>query len=154
MKNKRNTYILLSAVLILWGLIGYRVFASMNPSNGNKNKIVKIEKFQPIKRKNRETYMIHKNYRDPFLGTIEIQKNKTRKFSKQIKEKIVFPNIEYKGIFSSNNKKNTVFLITINGDQEIFKAKEEHKGIKLLKGDKEKIILKYKSAKQIFYLKK
>jgi len=152
MKSKRNTYILLSAVLVLWGLIGYRVLASMNPPKENNTRVVKTEKFQPKEILAKETYSIQANYRDPFLGTIEKSKKKPRVVSKQIKEKVVFPSVEYKGIFSSKNKKNTVFLIVINNKKEMFKIKEVHQNVKLLQGDKEKITVRYKTEKQTFYL--
>lgn len=154
MKNRRNTYILLLVVLVLWSFIGYRFFASIIPSKESKNNITKIKRFQPKKRFVKETYNIQADYRDPFLGYIEKSKKKTNSVPKQKKEKIVFPKIEYKGIFSSSLKKNTVYLIVIDGKQEMFKIKEVHQEVKLLKGNKEKITVKYQSEKQTFNLKK
>ncbi len=154
MKSKRNTYILLSAVLVLWGVIGYRVFASMNPPIENNSGVVKTEKFQPKEIIAKETYIIQANYKDPFLGTMEKPKKKTRVISKQKKQKIVFPNVEYKGVFSSSIKKNTVYLIIINSKKEMFKIKEVYQNVRLLQGDKEKVTVKYKTEKQTFYLNK
>ena len=154
MKNKRNTYILLSAVLILWGIIGYRVFASFKPPKENNNGLLKTEKFHSKEITAKETYIIQANYRDPFLGTIKKRKKKTSVVPKSKKEKIIFPNVEYKGVFSSNVKKNTVYLIKINNKKEMFKIKEVHQDVRLLQGDTENITLKYKTKKQIFYLNK
>lgn len=154
MKSKRNTYVLLSAVLILWGFIGYRVFASMNLPKENNSGLVKTEKFQPKEITAKETYIIQANYKDPFLGTMEKPKKKIRVISKKRKEKIVFPNVEYKGVFSSSVKNNTVYLIIINSKKEMFKIKEVYQDVKLLQGDKEKITVKYKTEKQTFYLNK
>lgn len=154
MKSKRNIYILLSAVIVLWGFIAYRVFASMNPPKDNNNSIVKIEKFQPKKRTAKETYNIQVNYRDPFLGTMVKPKKKKRYIPKQKKEIVVLPTMEYKGVFSSSLKKNTVYLIIINGKQEMFKINEIHQEVKLLQGNKEKITIKYKTEKQTIFLNK
>ncbi|MCK5677019.1 MAG: hypothetical protein KAH72_00895 [Flavobacteriaceae bacterium] len=154
MKSKRNIYVLLSAVILLWGFIGYRIFASISSSKKTNTVIAKIEKFQPKNTTAKEAYVIQANYRDPFLGTIVKSKKKTISIPKQKKEKVVFPTIEYKGVFSSSLKKNTVYLIVIKGKQEIFKIKEVHQEVKLLQGNKEKIIVKYQKEKQTFYLKK
>jgi len=81
-------------------------------------------------------------------------KKKKRYISKKKKEKIVFPTMEYKGVFSSSLKKNTVYLIIINGKQEMFKINEIHQEVKLLQGNKEKITIKYKTEKQTIFLNK
>lgn len=154
MKSKRNIYVLLSAVIVLWGFIAYRIFASINPSKSTNKVLAKIEKFLPKKTIAKETYIIQANYRDPFLGTMVKSIKKTISIPKQKKEKVVFPTIEYKGVFSSSLKKNTVYLIIINGKQEMFKIKEVHQEVKLLQGNKEKITVKYQKEKQTFYLKK
>ncbi|MCF6297911.1 MAG: hypothetical protein L3J08_08015 [Flavobacteriaceae bacterium] len=154
MKDKKKIYILIPVVLLVWGIIAYRIFASINPSNKIDQIAVKAETFKPTKITKKEIFYINADYRDPFLGTLAVHKKKTVKKIRQpkVKEKVVFPSIKYKGIFSSSKKTSTIFLIMINGKQQMYKTKETYQDIKLLKGDKEKITLKYKTKKQTFYL--
>ncbi len=156
LKNKTNIYILIPSVILVWGIIGYRIFAGVGPTKINDKKEERVEKFQAKKIERKEVYALNTDYRDPFLGTITNpdHKEKHRSKPKQSKKKVVFPKIEYTGVFSSSNKNNTVYLITIDAKQEIFKLRETHQGVKLLKGDKEKISLRYQTEKKTFYIKK
>ncbi|RLD85014.1 MAG: hypothetical protein DRJ07_03985, partial [Bacteroidetes bacterium] len=84
--------------------------------------------------------------------TLSIRKKKIIKPKPRVKDSIVFPNISYKGIFSSSNNSNTIFLVLIDGNQEMFKKHETHQQVKLLKGDKKKITIKYKTEKKTYQL--
>lgn len=155
MKSKKNIYILLPTVLLVWGLIGYRVFAGLDPDKDMVDSMPMTKEFKPLKLVANNNYTIEANYRDPFLGTLENRVfNKTipKKVYKQ-KEEIVFPEILYKGIFSPGDYSKSVFLILIDGEQEMFKLREIHQEVKLISGDKEKIIVKYKKEKKTYYLK-
>lgn len=155
MKNKKNIYILIPVVVLVWGLIGYRIFAGINPSAVEHTKIEQRTVFKPEQLVENRNFTIEANYRDPFLGTLENQySNKPKKKKIKVKkEEVVFPDIQYKGMFKPGNHGKTVFLIEIDGSQLMFKLKEEHHEVKLLKGDKEQIVVKYKTEKQTYYLK-
>lgn len=153
MKNKKNIYFLIPAVLLIWGIIGFRIYSSINPTNNKTKIIVQTGKFQPKVTIKKESYILLANYRDPFLGTLSNSIRKKRMHHKVIKEKIIFPIIEYQGGFTSTSKKNTIYLIVVDGKKEMFKLKETHQKVKLLKGDKEKITMKYKSGTKTYYLK-
>lgn len=155
MKSKKNIYILLPAVLLVWGLIGYRVFAGLDPDKDMVDSMPMTKEFKPLKLVANTNFKIEANYRDPFLGTLENRmsnKTKPKKVYLQ-KEAVVFPEILYKGIFSPGDHSKSVFLILIDGEQQMFKIKEIHNKVKLLSGDKEKIIIKYKKEKKTYYLK-
>jgi len=152
MKNIKNIYILMPAVLVVWGIIGYRIFSGIVPSHKKSEEIVMLTPFQPKEVIKKEVFELKLDYRDPFLGTLSIREKKIIKPKPRVKDSIVFPNISYKGIFSSSNNSNTIFLVMIDGNQEMFKKHETHQQVKLLKGDKKKITIKYKTEKKIFYL--
>jgi flagellar basal body-associated protein FliL len=69
MKNKKSIYILLPIVLFIWGTVMYQFFSfsgidhkTISESNGFKIK--------PLQLKERDTFSINVNYRDPFLGKV------------------------------------------------------------------------------------
>ena len=68
MKNKKNIYILLPAVILIWGLLGYRIFSGLKPSNTAEEKLT-VRAFKPQELKESEPFTISTDYRDPFLGT-------------------------------------------------------------------------------------
>ena len=155
MKNKNNIYVLVPCVLLVWGLIAYRIFAGINPDLHDQNSSKPTAMFKPAKVAGRESFEILADYRDPFLGTLVNDQQLRLKPTKIKKsEPILFPEIEYKGMFKPGDHSKTVFLIMINGSQEIFKIRETHQEVKLLKGDQEKIIVKYKTEKKTYFLKK
>jgi len=155
MKNKKNIYILLPSVLIVWGLIAYRIFAGIHPDIQEENATSHLAVFKPTKVVKKEGFKIKADYRDPFLGPLATNspiRSKEKRIVKQ-KEPIVFPEIVYKGIFKPEDHSKAVFLIVIDGSQEMFKIRETHREVKLIKGDKEKIIVKYQTEKQTYFLK-
>ena len=152
MKNIKSIYILIPAVLLVWGIIGYRIFSGIVPSQKKSEEIAMLTPFRPKKTMKKEVFELILDYRDPFLGALSIREKKIIKPKPRVKDSIVFPDIHYKGIFSSSNKSNTIFLIAIEGKQEMFKKHETHQQVKLLKGDKKKITIKYKTEKKTYQL--
>lgn len=155
MKNKKNIYVLVPAVLLVWGLIGYRIFTGLDPDIAAVKKTRIMKDFKPSKLVVNTNFEIQANYRDPFLGTLDTRMSNKVAPKKRVQQKevVVFPEILYKGIFSPGDHSKSVFLISIDGEQQMFKIREMHREIKLLSGDKEKILVKYKKEKKTYYLK-
>ena len=70
MKNKKGVYLLLVVVLIIWGAVVYRLFFQ---GKGNDSSNFSNHSFVPeavdLTSLN-DTFSIHSNYRDPFLGNV------------------------------------------------------------------------------------
>ena len=155
MKNKKNTYILLTATLLVWGVLGYRIFSTVNPSNKKQQIALVSNSFKPQLGQESEEFIINTNYRDPFLGRLSKKKIvKSKKTTKVITKtpKVPFPSIIYKGVISEKGNKGQVFLINIDGQQFFFKKNSTHKEVKLLRGDAKQVILKFQSQQQAFVL--
>ena len=155
MKSKKNVYVLLAAVIFIWGVVLFKVFAAFHSSEVVIIKKSKTTQFIPEKIKPRERKELNANYRDPFLGTFISEKKEqkiTAVVDKTPLEEIEFPMVEYKGNFSGSNKSDMVFLLTINGVREMFKLKETHQEVKLLHGDKVKVVVKYRTEKRTIQL--
>ena len=157
MKNKKNIYFLLPAVLIVWGILIYKVVSGLNPSEQHSQAIEPTGQFTPKSFKKTETFTIKADYRDPFLGTL--QKKKTTKTKRKTspvveEESIPFPNIIYKGIISPKNKNEKVFLIIVNGQQHLFKSNTTFSEVKLLNGNPKDITVQFQDQKKTFPLAK
>ncbi len=159
MNKKRNIYILLPVVLIVWGIIGYKIYQSIKPKTQPVVKQNYEYKYQPITSNDDFTYSLHTNYRDPFLGTLPKKKTtKKRQVSKPSKKKSVkkkpFPRITYKGLVNPKVvSKESVFMIEINGKSELLKIGQSFSNITLLSGHKKEISIRFQDSIKKIVLK-
>lgn len=155
MKNKKNIYFLLPAVLIIWGLLIYKVVRGVNPANNQVQSEVIAREFKPILQKESESFSIQADYRDPFLGILEKKKvPKSPKIIKQaVKKEIVpFPQVIYKGIIAPKGDDEPVFMIVVNERHYLYKKNETHAEVKLVSGNSEQIVLRFQRQQQIVAL--
>lgn len=159
MKNKKNIYILLPIVLLVWGAVLYQVFSLVNT-----DEIISKEKneysIKSLKIQERKTITIDVNYRDPFLGKMYIPKknsdvktksSKVNKIAKP-KETLVWPVILYKGMISDTKDKKKIFILIIDGKNHFMKIGDTQEEIFLKSGDKESVYIKYKSNLNLIML--
>lgn len=158
MKTKKNIYILLAVVLLVWGAVLYQVFSFTNsdeiPVSNNPEFVIK-----PLKIKEKQTFTININYRDPFLGkmytprTVSNVKAST-KIKKQPKsqENLVWPSILYKGMISDVKNKNKIFMLIIDGQYHYMKIGDTENEIFLKEGSKESVYIKYKGNLNLIML--
>lgn len=141
MKNKRNTYILLVVVLIIWGLIAYKIISSLGG-----NDVVVLQQntevsFNPKPIQETDTFSIKADYRDPFLGTIE--KPKTISKPRVIKPQEIEIPINYSGMVRDQNTNESIFFVHINNRQHLMKINNVVDSVKLVKGNEKEITVNY-----------
>lgn len=139
MEKKKKRYLLLGAVLIIWGLIGFQIFQYLTPK---EEKLIssKVTDYSPtIKQTKKKGYTISEYIRDPFLGGI--YKKKTRKTPVKSKP-MVFPTITFNGMVKGDKQKT--FIITVNNQQEVLKVGQVFQEVKLVKGNSKEIKIRYK----------
>src|SRR6056297_551428 len=124
MKNKKSVYILLPLVLLIWGIIFYRIFT------GTSGKQYHVQPKQTVKVSDEyekpQSFKIYTNYQDPFLKNIrqkkkvqktkkETQNNKKRSFSSRRRRRSTtrWPEISYKGAVKNQEKTKNVFLVEV-----------------------------------------
>lgn len=149
MKNKKVTYLLLVLSIVLWGIIGWKVYGAFNYI---QPEIPTIKKEVVTNKKDSITLLL--NYRDPFLGKyssgnivkdtipakrILVAASPTKKIEP------VVPQIQYKGII--NIGKVSMAILQKDGKVLTIKAGEEIDGFKLYKMDDNKIMLSKKQKK-------
>ena len=83
MKNKKLTYILVPLVLIVWGLIIYRIFNTIHNTDDSPLLNTPIATINGEKNTLLDTFSLQLNYRDPFLGNLH------RKISNENATKVV-----------------------------------------------------------------
>ncbi len=149
MKNKHNTYILLILVLAVWGMIGYRIFSSLN--NGDdiqKPKNIAVS-FHPKSIKEQDTFAIHSFPRDPFLGTFKTKAKKENKNKAHIvKEEVIWPKVSFSGMMSDTGSNQKIFFIYINNVQYLMKLHDKMMDITLVKATKKDITLRFKGEQK------
>jgi len=157
MKNKKNIYILVPAVLLVWGILGYRIFSTIKPTINTQQTTAITTQFKATALQENTQFTINTNYRDPFLGKLpKKQVIKSKKAQKTIikKPKVPFPSITYKGLVSGKKNKSQVFLITINGQQYFFKKNTSHSLVKLIRGTTKEVTLIFQGQQQTFSIEK
>lgn len=123
---------LLGVVLLIWGVVGYKILNTLSPDAPTQNQLKEIS-FEPKKIAEKDTFSILANYRDPFLGTLPKKKVVKRK-SKPKVAAVPEPNIIYTGSVINNDKKNSIFFVTIDGNQFLMKTKQQKQKVTLLSG--------------------
>lgn len=146
MKNKKNTYILLVVVIFIWGLLIYNFFSFTN-TEAEIPEVSNTISIKPLAVKERDTFSINVNYRDPFLGKMYQPDTNKRKSGKKIKVKekapVLWPRVVYKGIVSDSKDAKKVFMVIIDGHTHFMKEKEEQQEILLKSGDRKSITIQY-----------
>jgi len=151
--KKKKTYLLLVAVLGLWGTIGYQVISALDPEESEVvAENISID-FSPEKTKV-DTFSITKTERDPFLGKLTRNTPKTKKSQNRNAKKPdlenPWPQIQYQGVVKKQGANSQIFIITINQQQYLLKRNQELEGIKLLKGNSKEIQVYYSKESKTF----
>ena len=156
MKKKNKTYLLLAVVLGIWGVIIFKFIWVLNPSSEQAVKTRTEAVFKPKQIKERELFALALDYRDPFLGTVDVPR-KNRKPSNTIaKPKKVIPtkSVEYTGFIQKSNSNQLIFFVTVEGRQQMMKINDSFQDVMLVKGTKKSITVKYGGSKENIALTK
>lgn len=158
MKNKKNIYILLPIVLLVWGAVLFQLFSFTKSDEiitANNSELT----IKPLKFNKRQTFNIDINYRDPFLGKMYTADTSPKpkgngsapKVAKS-KETLVWPIILYKGLISDTKDKNKIFMLIIDNKNYYMKIGDTENEVFLKSGDKESVYVKYKGNLNLIML--
>ncbi|WP_306013953.1 MULTISPECIES: hypothetical protein [unclassified Allomuricauda] len=141
MSKSAKTYTLLGLVLLIWGIIGFKVIKALThepdipPMQVTKSELVQIAN-------TKDSFSINADYRDPFLGTLPGTKKKMAQRTIK-KEPVQKRNIIYSGLVTESSTGNTLFFISIDGQQHMMSLKEEINGVTLVNGNDRQIKVRY-----------
>ena len=123
----------------IWGVIGFKIIRAANPSPKPMAQTPVQKSFVPQQAKQRDTFSIAANYRDPFLGTLQRPRKTKQTSPKKVRKKVPEKNISYTGFIAGNNSAENVFFVTVDGQQRMMELNDTFNGVKLLRGSKSEI---------------
>ena len=147
LNKKTKTYVLLGAVLVIWGVIGYRILATIHPDIPEVKQNNVTVNFNPKNQTKVDTFSINATTRDPFLGTLATKKKTVVKKNIPKKPKQELPNaplITYGGLLKKQQSTQQVFVVNINNNQYLLKKGQERDSVKLIKGDAKAIVIRFR----------
>ncbi len=132
----------------IWGIIGYRIITTINPSKPKiENQYFDVA-FNPKNNTKVDTFSIQTVNRDPFLGTLLVS-NKTRISKKNTsKVKVNWIPVTYHGSISKQDAKNKVFIISIDGKQYPMKVGQTVNEVRLIRGYTNAVLVSYKGERK------
>jgi hypothetical protein len=145
LNKKSKTYLLILAVLSIWGTIGYKFFSTYNTEAPVVDKQNTVMAFKPLTKKT-DTFTIQQLQRDPFLGTIKRKPSTTNKDgTKKLKDTIQVPQMTYLGLLKIQRSNDQIFALNINGEQFLVKKGQTVEKVKIVQADSRKMIVKYQN---------
>lgn len=150
MKNKKNIKVLLPLVIIIWGILIFKIVDAFRPDDMTLQQGV-VSSFKAPDVKEKEQFNLKVIENDPFLGTPYAKSNKKNNGAiKSVQNETPWPSIQYLGLVSDNNSKSKVFIISINGQQQLVGAGEITQDVKVVKGNSESVTLKFNGHTQVY----
>lgn len=145
MKNKTKTYILLVAVLGIWGTIGYKIVNGLSPGEVQVTAQNFDVSFNPKQPKQAYTFSINAIEKDPFLGTLSSKKRVSISTTKStsIKTDVAMPTITYGGLIQKQGSNSKVFVVNIDNRQYLLKRGQTVNDVKLLNGNNSYITIRF-----------
>ena len=161
MKNKSTTYILLTGVLAIWGLVFYKVFAGIDSEDTPSFVLPQKKSIQMATQKEEEVFVLLANYRDPFLGGTSkaISNSATasgKNSSGQLKkvkvkkeeEIIDWSFLDYIGIIFNKETQKKVSILMISGKEYMVNDRDVINEVTILRKERDSIQVEYKGLKR------
>lgn len=160
--NKKAIWILLPAVLSLWGIIAFRVSKAMG--DDEKTLTVAATTIPVVQSKvDNLDYELMLNYNDPFLKGRKVvvkevvpkpsSKPKKTEVKKTVKKlPLKWPDIHYHGLIGSKGGGSTIILNVV-GQSWFMSAGELKEELKLLKVHEDSVVIEYKGKEKRTYYK-
>jgi len=164
MKNKNMTYLLGLVVVIVWGIIIYRLFEASGGGDDDTAPVVsnniKKEPYNDFSVPKDTTHLLL-NYRDPF-GLVK-QKDTVKLHSKKSYPLMGLPVIakptfnwgfiQYSGYILNPGSKRLVTLISVNGKNETLLEGETKSQVKLIKNFRDSIKISFNGKTKFIPIK-
>lgn len=154
LKNKGKTYLLLVAVLGIWGTIAYKIVIGLSPDELEITAQSFDVSFNPKRPKQTDTFSINDVEKDPFLGTLASNKTATKspKRVSLVESDIAMPSVTYSGLIQRQDSNSKVFIVNINNQQHLLKLGQTINDVKLISGNKSSITIRFNGKNHIVKL--
>lgn len=161
MKNKKATYILLIAVIAIWGGVVFRIINHIRKPAENFSMRQANIGVQSKFSGNDTTISLKLNYPDPFLkyNYSAVSNNQSAQRSNRnadirqrispevqiVNENIVWPEIKFSGIIFNNKTSERLGLLEINSESFLVKKGEDKNGVQIIEIYPDSIKVNYKN---------
>lgn len=155
-RQEHSKHLLGLAMIVVWGLLGYRIYQKFNPA-----KVVYVRQAEPIKAVEVEAiqeYTLLVNYQDPFLdkkvpktvpGKPKIPVAPPQRPSpKPIKKVVVFPKVEYKGRLKTKDG-HSIALVRVNQSVFNWGKGDTYRKLELIHIYEDSIRISYRGVEKI-----
>jgi hypothetical protein len=160
MKKKYTTYFLLFALLIVWGIIFYRIIKYI--SEQKELPLSNPKEVRSVQKEVRDSVVLDLNYPDPFSGELNsvlepqlpAKANYSNRYAQKHKDtttKIIKTDekILYKGEITNKTSSSKVYIISVNGKTRVL-SNNKNDSIFIVNDLKESLMINYKgNIKQI-----
>lgn len=146
MKNRKLLYILLPAVVIIWGLILVKVLSWMN---GDKQEQAISVSLPPGRGSNAvpDTFSLQLNYADPF--TLQpVFRGSEQYPGTVVKAVIKWPDVMHFGTLTTGKHRTQFATLQINGVVRLMKPGDTCCGIQLMKVKCNAVVLRYHGSER------
>jgi hypothetical protein len=157
MKNKKAIYILIPAVLFIWGIIFYKIYSKINHNNNAYSTNIIANKKQENFLSKTDDYKLQCDYSDPFLGVSMKRENMTSlkgKFAKKNNQNIIWPDIKVSGYVENAKNKKIKFWVAVSNNSYLMALGDTIKSIKLFKIWHDSVQFEYEGAHKNFKVNK
>lgn len=149
LKNKASLYLLFPMVIIIWGIVIFRVLGAFG------DEVVVLpptsEKVgEEIKRIKKDTFSLLPIDQDPFLGHDYKKPVPIRAKSIIAAEPVEWPEISYLGLVSDAGQSSEIHILQINGRQLLVEKGGTADEIKVLNSRSGEVTLLYRGNRRTF----
>jgi len=149
MKNKKLLYVLVPAVLVIWGAIAHRALMYLSVNNDNHTLLMKNQQQGSLVTSN-DTFTLLLNYPDPF-GYEPRPNSVVNQPRNQIK-KNKWPQVQIYGIIGNGNKDCMLVSLSIDNQDAIIKVGERIHQVKLVRVKSQSMTLSFEGEQKQFKL--
>lgn len=149
LKNKNTLIFLFPVVVIIWGIVIWKVVGSFTdeiqvlpiPNHVDKKVVQIIPK---------DTFSLIEMDNDPFLGVAYNKPKTPTKVTGKAPVEIEWPPIEYLGLVSDTDVSSRIHVLMIEEQQHLMETGTEVDGVKLVMSRQDGVILKYRGVQKEF----
>ncbi|HEY0066751.1 MAG TPA: hypothetical protein VGB46_05300 [Flavisolibacter sp.] len=162
MNQKALRYVLIAAVVLVWGAIIYRIFAALGSDDGPEPGTAVASK--PLKQAARDSFSLLANYSDPFLPADAVMEPDVAVDSPVVTSNpavvstslpateppVDISFVRYQGMIANPEKKLRMAMISINGSEHLVKENEVIQDVLIRKITANKLTVTYR--KKTFHI--
>lgn len=149
MQKKTTLYLLFPLVVIIWGIVIYKVVGAFGDEKTYKPTSIKISGNE-IKRVKKDTFSLLPIDRDPFLGHYYKKPVTTKPTLVSPETKVEWPEISYLGLITDTGNSSEVHILQVNGKQFLIQKSGTAGEIKLIGSKPGQVTLYYRGIRKTF----